>query len=78
MQFYCGRQQHIESFAERQAAIEERTAYLKGIVAGLDAAGLPPAIVTGGGTGTHPIDAELGVFTELQVGSYVFMDPPVQ
>jgi D-serine deaminase-like pyridoxal phosphate-dependent protein len=38
------------------------------------AAGLTPPIVTGGGTGTHAIDAELGVYTELQVGSYVFMD----
>ena len=31
-------------------------------------------IVTGSGTGTHRIDAEYGLFTELQVGSYVFMD----
>ena len=33
-----------------------------------------PRLVTGGGTGTHAIDAELGVLNELQVGSYVFMD----
>ena len=31
-------------------------------------------IIIGGGTGTHQIDASLGLFTELQVGSYVFMD----
>jgi D-serine deaminase-like pyridoxal phosphate-dependent protein len=74
VQFYCGSHQHIKSFAERKAAIEERTEYLKGIVARLDAAGLRPGIVTGSGTGTHYIDAKLGVFTELQVGSYVFMD----
>ena len=74
VQFYCGRHQHIEDFAERKASIEERTAYLKGIVAKLEAAGLKPGIVTGSGTGTHFIDAKLGVFTELQVGSYVFMD----
>jgi 3-hydroxy-D-aspartate aldolase len=30
--------------------------------------------VTGGGTGSHRIDAELGVLTELQPGSYAFMD----
>jgi D-serine deaminase-like pyridoxal phosphate-dependent protein len=35
---------------------------------------LKPAVVTGGGTGTHRIDAALGVLTELQTGSYVFMD----
>lgn len=74
VQFYCGAQQHIESFADRRAAIEERTAYLKSVVDLLTANGLAPEIVTGGGTGTYRIDAELGVFTELQVGSYVFMD----
>ena len=74
VQFYCGRHQHIVDFKERKAEIEERTEYLKGILAKLDAAGLKPGIVTGSGTGTHYIDAKLGVFTELQVGSYVFMD----
>jgi D-serine deaminase-like pyridoxal phosphate-dependent protein len=74
VQFYCGAQQHIEDFAERRAAIEERTGYLAAVVAALTEAGLPPRIVTGGGTGSHAFDAALGVFTELQVGSYVFMD----
>jgi len=74
VQFYCGAQQHIESFADRRAAIEDRTAYLSSVIAALRAANLTPEIVTGGGTGTHRIDAALGVFTELQVGSYVFMD----
>ena len=74
VQFYCGSHQHILSFQERKEKIEERTEYLKGILAKLGEAGLKPGIVTGSGTGTHYIDAKLGVFTELQVGSYVFMD----
>lgn len=74
VQFYCGRHQHIVDFKQRQAEIEERTEYLKGCIARLEAAKLKPGIVTGSGTGTHYIDAKLGVFTELQVGSYVFMD----
>ena len=74
VQFYCGVQQHIASFADRRAAIVDRTEYLKACLAMLDATGLPPPVVTGGGTGTHVIDAELGVLTELQAGSYVFMD----
>ena len=74
VQFYCGAQQHIEAFAVRREAMVERTDYLKTVIAALAEAGLAPTLVTGGGTGTHAIDAELGVLTELQVGSYVFMD----
>ena len=74
VQFYCGAQQHIESNADRRAAIEERTRYLQEVIAALTNAGFAPPIVTGSGTGTHHIDLALGVFTELQAGSYVFMD----
>ncbi|MDX5392924.1 MAG: DSD1 family PLP-dependent enzyme [Caulobacteraceae bacterium] len=74
VQKYCGREQHIEDFAERRAAIVAQTEALSGTIAALRAAGLAPPVVTGGGTGTHEIDLELGVFNELQVGSYVFMD----
>jgi len=74
VQFYCGSQQHIESYAERRTAIVERTAYLQEVIAALSEAGFAPAIVTGSGTGTHRIDLDLGVFNELQAGSYVFMD----
>jgi len=74
VQFYCGSQQHIESYADRRAAIVERTAYLQSVIAALAGAGFAPAIVTGSGTGTHRIDLDLGIFTELQAGSYVFMD----
>lgn len=74
VQFYCGAQQHIQSFAERRAAITERTDYLRTVLAALRAAGHDVPVVTGGGTGTYLIDAELGVLTELQVGSYIFLD----
>ena len=74
VQYYCGIQQHVEDYAARHAAIVERTAYLSRVIAALTEAGYPPEIVTGSGTGTHRIDLELGVFTELQAGSYVFMD----
>ena len=74
IQFYCGTQQHIANYSERKAAMCERAVYLQNVLSALTAAGVPPAIVTGCGTGTHRIDADLGLFTELQVGSYVFMD----
>lgn len=74
VQFYCGREQHIEQYAERRAVIQQKTGYLRTVIDALQQAGATPPIITGGGTGTHRIDAELGTFTELQVGSYIFMD----
>jgi 3-hydroxy-D-aspartate aldolase len=74
VQYYCGAQQHIEGFADRRAAIADRTEYLTSVITALSNAGFAPEVVTGGGTGTHRIDADLGVLTELQTGSYVFMD----
>ncbi|MDO6415031.1 DSD1 family PLP-dependent enzyme [Sphingomonas sp. BIUV-7] len=74
VQYYCGTQQHIESFDERRAAMDEKADYLRTVIAALTEAGGAPSIVTGGGTGTHRIDPGLGLFTELQAGSYVFMD----
>jgi len=74
IQCYCGAEQHIEGYAERREAIVAKMTKLTDAIEALKAAGLAPPIVTGGGTGTHAIDAELGLFTELQVGSYVFMD----
>jgi D-serine deaminase-like pyridoxal phosphate-dependent protein len=74
VQYYCGTQQHIEDYAARRTAIVDRTDYLQTVIAALTEAGYQPGIVTGSGTGTHHIDLELGLFTELQAGSYVFMD----
>jgi D-serine deaminase-like pyridoxal phosphate-dependent protein len=74
VQMYCGVQQHIKDYKERYVAIEERTGYLRSIIAALAENGGKASIVTGSGTGTHHIDAKLGLLTEWQVGSYVFMD----
>jgi len=74
VQFYSGRLQHVEAYADRFKTVLEETSRLARLVNELRQAGLPPAIVTGSGTGTHRIDAAQGIFTELQVGSYVFMD----
>ncbi|HET9159438.1 MAG TPA: alanine racemase, partial [Caulobacteraceae bacterium] len=74
VQFYTGREQHIQAGAERRSAIERKTERLGTYLDGLRTRGFDPPVITGSGTGTHQIDLELGVFTELQVGSYVFMD----
>ena len=74
IQYYCGSEQHIVGLAERRATIAARNAKLAKAIAALDAVGLMPPVVTGGGTGTHGIDADAGLLTELQCGSYIFMD----
>lgn len=74
VQYYCGSEQHIATLAGRRAAIAEKTDYLRTVLAALAAAGHAVPIVTGGGTGSFALDAEQGVLTELQVGSYVFLD----
>lgn len=78
VQFYCGSQQHIEDFAERRSAMQGRAEILAKHLAALRAAGFEPEIISGSGTGTHYIDGELGLFTEWQVGSYIFMDRQYQ
>lgn len=74
VQFYCGSEQHIAPYAARRAALVERTEYLRTVLAALELAGQAVPVVTGGGTGSFAIDVELGVLTELQVGSYIFLD----
>jgi D-serine deaminase-like pyridoxal phosphate-dependent protein len=74
VQFYCGSQQNIASWNERREAIAVRSRILERVLAALAEAGIAVPVVTGGGTGSFAIDAELGLLTELQVGSYIFLD----
>ena len=74
VQAYYGHLQHVEDYAERAAGVAAENRRLGEAVAALDAAGLAPALVTGGGTGTHDLDHRHGLFNELQAGSYVFTD----
>lgn len=74
VQGYTGHLQHIEDVGERRTHLGEPTIRLESFVLALKDANLNPAIVTGGGTGTHRLDQRLGLIGEMQVGSYVFMD----
>ncbi len=74
VQGYGGTQQHVAGTAERATAVAAGTARLAAVVAALRAAGHVVDLVTGGGTGSFAADAALGVLTEVQPGSYVFMD----
>ena len=74
IQAYWGNLQQVSPFAERVRRVAVQTERLRAAIAALTEAGLPPAIVTGAGTGSHRIDAASGLFTEIQPGSYLFMD----
>lgn len=74
LQAYAGHVQHIEDEEQRQVAATAAQDRIQAAVAQIRQRGLGCDIVTGGGTGTHAMDGASGVFTDLQVGSYVFMD----
>jgi 3-hydroxy-D-aspartate aldolase len=74
LQAYWGHLQQAAPFTDRKARVEDQAAVVAQAVTLLREADLSPPIVTGGGTGTSFIDPHLGLFTELQPGSYLFMD----
>lgn len=74
VQAYGGHLQHIEDFGARQRQTKTDLEPLAATCAALNDKGLTPAIISGGGTGTHDIDADQGLLNELQVGSYAVMD----
>lgn len=74
LQAYHGMAQHLPSLAEREAAIGHAARVVRATVDALAAAGLPCEIVSGAGTGTFRMESASGVWNELQVGSYLFMD----
>jgi D-serine deaminase-like pyridoxal phosphate-dependent protein len=74
VQAYQGKAQHLYDADQRRAAVDEVNRQTAAVVQLLREAGLPCAVVTGAGTGTWQFEAGGGVFTEVQAGSYVFMD----
>ena len=74
VQGYTGRHMNITDFEARRKRGLEAVEPVVRVVERLRAEGLDPEIVSGGGTGSHDIDYELGLFTEIQAGTYLFMD----
>ena len=74
VQCYGGHWQHIAGANARAAAVADGMAYLSTAIAALREAGAKIGVVTGGGTGSFAADAAQGVLTEVQPGSYPFMD----
>ena len=64
----------MRNHTERQAAVEKVANKAKKTVELLKQNNVGCDIVTGGGTGTYLFEAKSRIFTEVQPGSYVFMD----
>jgi len=71
---YHGRAQHIRSIADRRAVIGSAAAAVRSTRVLLEKNNIPCPTVTGAGSGTFMFEVELGVWDEIQPGSYVFMD----
>ncbi|GKY89212.1 3-hydroxy-D-aspartate aldolase BhcC [Sinisalibacter aestuarii] len=74
LQAYQGAMQHLDLYEDRKAKLDIAIGMVKDAVAGLEAVGLKPELVSGGGTGSYYFESNSGVFNELQAGSYAFMD----
>lgn len=71
---YEGHAVLIPDAAKRKELAEAAASALLAHVAALRAAGLAPEIVSSGGTGTFDLTGTVPGVTEIQAGSYVFMD----
>jgi D-serine deaminase-like pyridoxal phosphate-dependent protein len=74
LQGYGGNWQHMEGANARAVAVAEGKKKLRAAADSVRAAGGRVTLLTGGGTGTFAADAAQGVLTEVQPGSYAFMD----
>ena len=74
LQAYQGSAQHKRTVGERRTLIGAAIDASRRTVEQLRQQGLACPIVGGAGTGSFQIEASSGVYTEMQAGSYVFMD----
>ena len=71
---YDGGSQHVTGFEKRESQTLERLVPAAETFEQFQRAGLSTEIFSGGGTGTYNIDHQTPGLTDVQVGSYVFMD----
>ncbi len=64
----------VPDFEERARRVREELDKLVITAALMERDGLPVEIISGGGTGTYDITGDHPLVTEVQAGSYVFMD----
>ena len=74
LQAYHGSAQHLRGWEERRAAIAQAADKAGQTRELIEKNGLSCPVVTGAGTGSFEFETASGVYTELQCGSYIFMD----
>ena len=74
IQAYAGHISHVEDRQEREAMTAANYQKLRELLGFLQENGVEVKTVSGGSTGTAQIKAMEGLYTELQAGSYLFMD----
>jgi D-serine deaminase-like pyridoxal phosphate-dependent protein len=74
LQAYAGHVMHIDGHDKRATASKKSLQPCLATRKLFEDNGIPVEIFTGGGTGTFDIDSSIDGVTDLQVGSYCFMD----
>ncbi len=74
LQAYHGAAQHIREPERRRAAIDMAGEGVRRTLEQLRQRGLDCPVVGGAGSGTFAIEAQSGLWTEIQAGSYAFLD----
>jgi D-serine deaminase-like pyridoxal phosphate-dependent protein len=74
IQAYEGHVVQRPDIGERRAAVSAMVEKVAGIKSLLESKGFPVEDISGGGTGTYDLTGNDTIWTEIQAGSYVFMD----
>jgi D-serine deaminase-like pyridoxal phosphate-dependent protein len=74
IQAYEGHLVQIADIEKRRAGVKEMERKVGAIKTLLESNGLPVKEISGGGTATYNITGDNTIWTEIQAGSYVFMD----
>ena len=74
LQGYQGILQQVRNYEERVKFVRNALEILQQSAEALKKGGIEVLVMTGGGSGSSQIDVDLGGLTELQAGSYIFMD----
>jgi 3-hydroxy-D-aspartate aldolase len=74
LQAYEGKAQHVKGYVDRERDIDTAAAAVRLSVESIEREGLRCQVIAGGGTGTYMFEGLSRLWTELQCGSYIFMD----